>query len=113
MTARRRGEQQVRLFDQIETLLAAAPGVAPDRKPLRRRLAGAHLSAALDALQEPDRRSARRHLAQAVRIYPPAAIDPRAPAAVVGLALGRRGRHALDRLRFVVLRKSLRVHLRR
>lgn len=113
MTVRRRGEEQVRLFEHLGTLLDASPGIVSDRKPLRRRLAGAHLSAALDALQDEDRSPVRRHLAQALRISPAAAIDPRAPAALVGLALGRRGSRALDRARYLVLRKGLRVHLRR
>jgi|1185.fasta_scaffold00527_4 glycosyltransferase involved in cell wall biosynthesis len=113
MTARRRGEQQLRLLDQIDGLLAATPGVEPDRRQLRRRRAGAHLSAALDALQDPNRRAAGRHLARALRTHPPAAVDPRTAATLVGLAVGARGRRALDRLRFLVLRKGLRVHLRR
>jgi glycosyltransferase involved in cell wall biosynthesis len=113
MTERRRGRQELTLLDQIEGLLADAPHVEPDRRQLRRRRARAHLSAALDELQEPNRRSASRHLAEAVRIYPLAAIDPKVPAALVGLTLGARGRRAVDRLRYLVLRKGLRVHVRR
>jgi glycosyltransferase involved in cell wall biosynthesis len=113
MTSNRRGLQELTLLDQIDGMLAEAPYVMPDRRQLRRRRARAHLSAALDELQEPDRRSASRHLGDAVRTYPAAAIDPKMPAALVGLALGPRGRRALDRLRFLVLRKGLRVHLRR
>ena len=56
---------------------------------------------------------ASRHLGDAVRTYPPAAIDPKMPAALVGLTLGPRGRQALERVRYLVLRKGLRVHLRR
>jgi hypothetical protein len=52
-------------------------------------------------------------MGDAVRTYPPAAIDPKMPAALVGLTLGPRGRRALERLRYLVLRKGLRVHLRR
>jgi glycosyltransferase involved in cell wall biosynthesis len=113
MTVRRRGEEQIRLFEHLGTLLDGAPGIVADRRPLRRRLAGAHLSAALDALQDPDRRPVRRHLADALRISPAAALDPRLPTALLGLVLGRRGSRAVDRLRFFVLRKGLRVHLRR
>ena len=47
-------------------------------------------SAALDELQAPNRRSASRHLGDAVRTYPPAVIDPKMPAALVGLTLGPR-----------------------
>jgi hypothetical protein len=56
---------------------------------------------------------ASRHMAEALRTHPPTVIDPRMAAALVGLALGPRGRRAVDRLRFLVLRKGLRVHLRR
>jgi hypothetical protein len=113
MTAPRRGEQQVRLFEQIEALLASAPEISPDRRWLRRRTAGAHLSAALDDLQEGDRRPAGRHLRRALRTYPAVAFDPRTPLALAGFAAGRRGRQALARLRHLVLRRRLRVHLRR
>lgn len=113
MTVRRRGEEQIRLFEHLGALLDLTPGIVADRRPLRRRLAGAHLSAALDALQDPDRRPVRRHLADALRISPAAAVDPRMPTALLGLVLGRRGSRAVDRLRFFVLRKGLRVHLRR
>jgi glycosyltransferase involved in cell wall biosynthesis len=113
MTFGPRGLHELTLLDQIEGLLADAPHVEPDRRQLRRRRARAHLSAALDELQAPDRRSVSRHLGDAVRTYPPAAIDPKMPAALVGLTLGPRGRRALERLRYLVLRKGLRVHLRR
>jgi len=113
MTSNRRGLQELTLLDQIDGLLAEAPHVKPDRRQLRRRRARAHLSAALDELQAPDRSSVSRHLGDAVRTYPPAAIDPKMPAALVGLTLGARGRRALERMRYLVLRKGLRVHLRR
>ena len=113
MTSRHRGEQELRLVEQIEGLLAAAPSVQPDRKQLRRRRARAHLSAALDALEGTDRRAASAHLSRAWQTYPASALDPRTSAALAGFVLGARGRRALYRLRFVVLRKGLRVHLRR
>ena len=113
MTAWRRGRQHLRLLDQIDGLLVNAPHVEADRRHLKRRRAGAHLSTALDELQDPNRRLASRHMAEALRTHPPAVIDSRMAAALVGLALGPRGRRALDRLRFLVLRKGLRVHLRR
>jgi hypothetical protein len=113
MTAPRRGEQQVRLFQQIEALLESAPEIEPDRRWLRRRTAGAHLSAALDDLQDGDRAPAGRHLRQALRTYPAVAFDPRTPLALAGFATGRHGRRALARLRHFVLRRRLRVHLRR
>ena len=86
MTSNRRGLQELTLLDQIHGMLAEAPYVKPDRRQLRRRHARAHLSAA--------------------------AIDPM-PAALVGPTLGPSGRRALERLRYLVLRKGLRVHVRR
>jgi glycosyltransferase involved in cell wall biosynthesis len=113
MTNRKRGEDQIRLVERIRSLVAEAPGIEGDERGLRRRLARAHLSAALDALQGPDRPGARRHLQAALKEYPPSALDPRAAGVVAGFVLGRRGRRALDRARYLVLRKCLRVHLRR
>ena len=113
MTNRKRGEDQIRLVERIRTLVAEAPGVDGDDRQLRRRLAGAHLSAALDALQDPDRAAATRHLRAALKEHPASAVDPRTAGVLAGFVLGRRGRRALDRARYLVLRKGLRVHLRR
>lgn len=113
MTTGRRGEQRLRSLEQVDALLAAAPEIDVDRRWLRRRKAGAHLSAALDDLQEENRAAARRHLRAGLKTYPAVAIDPRMPAALAGLVLGRRGTRALARLRYNVLRRQLRVHIRR
>ena len=113
MTAGRRGEQRLRSLARAEALLAQAPEIEVDRRWLRRRKAGAHLSAALDDLQEGDRRAARRHVRQALETYPAVAVDSRMPAVLAGLALGRRAAPALARLRHLVLRRQLRVHIRR
>lgn len=112
MTSTRRGEQQVRLFQQIDGMLTSAPEIPVDRRWLRRRIAGAHLSAALDDLEVGNREPARRHVRQALKTYPPSAIDPRTPTALAAFALGRPGRKALRRLRYTVLRRHLRVHVR-
>jgi glycosyltransferase involved in cell wall biosynthesis len=112
MTSRKRGEDQIRLIERVRSLVEES-GIEHDGRVLRRRLAGAHLSAALDALQDPDRPTARRHLTTALRTNPPSALDPRTPAALAGFVLGRRGRRALDRARHLVLRKGVRVHVRR
>jgi glycosyltransferase involved in cell wall biosynthesis len=112
MTSKRRGEQQLRLFQQIDGMLASAPEIPVDRTWLRRRIAGAHLSAALDDLEDGNRAPARRHVRQALKTYPPSAIDPRTPTALVAFALGRYGRGALRRLRYLVLRRHIRVHVR-
>lgn len=113
MTARDRGAQQLRLLDQIEAHLAAAPHVTVDRRSLQRRRARAHLTRALDALESPEPQVARRHVALALRTYPAALFDPRIPLIAVGLVLGTRARRALRRLRFLVLWKRFDLHLRR
>ena len=113
MTAGRRGEQRLRSLEQAEAHLAAAPGIDVDRRWLRRRRAQAHLSAALDDLQEANRPAARRHIRKGLTTYPGVALDPRMPAALAGLVLGRRGVQALTRMRYAVLRRQLRVHIRR
>jgi hypothetical protein len=113
MTPTRRGVQQLRLFEQIEELLASVPEIEVDRRWLRRRVAGAHLSAALDDVQEAKRSAAAAHLRDALKTYPAVAVDPRTPAVLLGLGLGRRGRHALERARWQVLRRRLRLHVRR
>jgi len=113
MTAGRRGEQRLRSLEQADALLATAPEIEVDRRWLRRRKAGAHLSAALDDLQEANRAAARRHIRAGLTTYPAVAFDPRMPAALAGLGLGRRGIRALARMRYAVLRRQLWVHIRR
>ena len=110
---RGRGKQQFRLVEQIEGLLATAPNVQPDRRHLRRRRAGAHLSAALDALRTPTGARLAAHLARACEDVPGRDVDPRTPAALAGFVLGAVAAGRSYRLRFLVLRKGLRVHLRR
>ena len=113
MTPKRRGVQQLRLFEQVDELLATVPEIEVDRRWLRRRVAGAHLSAALDDTQDAKRSEAAAHLRDALKAYPAVAVDPRTPAVLLGFVLGRRGRRALERLRWQVLRRRLRVHVRR
>jgi hypothetical protein len=113
MTAKGRGEMQVELFNYVDGLLASSPELAPDdARWLRRRRAGAHLSAALDHLEDGERGPARADVSQALRTYPPVAVDPRTPLAFVGFVGGGPARRLIRRLRYMVLRKRLRVHLR-
>ena len=113
MTAKGRGEMQVELFNYVDGLLASSPELAPDdARWLRRRRAGAHLSAALDHLEDGERGPARADVSQALRTYPPATVDPRTPLALVGFVGGGPARRLIRRLRYMVLRKRLRVHLR-
>jgi hypothetical protein len=112
MTAKGRGEMQVALFDYVDGLLAESPELAPDERWLKRRRAGAHLSAALDHLEDGERGPARADVEQALRTYPPVAVDPRTPLALLGFVGGKPGRDLIRRARYLVLRKRLRVHLR-
>ena len=113
MTTLRRGRQRLYLHEHVDELLAGAPHIRVSPALRRRQLAEAHLIAALDAIEDSQRADAQGHLAAARRAYPLAVFDPRFPAALAALALGARGRALLGRLRFLVLRKGLRVHLRR
>jgi hypothetical protein len=101
------------MYRKIDELLATAPNVQVSPVVRHRQLATAHLISALDAVEESRRGDALRHLRAAVRAHPPSAADTRFVAALAALGLGRRGRDALGRLRFLVLRKRLRVHVRR
>jgi hypothetical protein len=112
MTAKGRGEMQVALFDYVDGLLAESPELAPDERWLKRRRAGAHLSAALDHLEDGERGPARADVEQALRTYPPVVVDPRTPLALLGFVGGKPGRDLIRRARYLVLRKRLRVHLR-
>jgi len=97
----------------VDGLLASSPELAPDdARWLRRRRAGAHLSAALDHLEDGERGPAWADVSQALRTYPPVAVDPRTPLALVGFVGGSPARRLIHRLRYMVLRKRLRVHLR-
>jgi hypothetical protein len=113
LTTRRRGNERLHMYAKIDELLATAPTIHIDPKVRHRQLGTAHLIAALDAVEDARPAGARRHLRKAVQAHPPALVDTRFLAALTALALGARGRAALARLRFLVLRKRLRVHLRR
>ena len=59
----------------------------------------AYMLAALDALEQGDRRRGRSRLASAVRAYPRSLCNPRVAAATLALLLGRRGADALAQRR--------------
>ena len=107
--ARNTGEEWLRLLDHFEELVQ---GTAPELRVTSRRRSGAHLTAALDALEDRRPRTAWRLVSSGVRAHPPSVLDPRAGAAVVGLALGPFGARALGRARRIVHRRGVRLHLR-
>jgi hypothetical protein len=59
----------------------------------------AYILAALDALEQGDRRRGRSRLASGVRAYPRSLVSPRVAGATLALLLGRRGADALAQRR--------------
>lgn len=109
-----RGQDFVRFVDHADRLLheQGAPW-RPSPVAKRRRLSRAHLFIALNALEQNDRAASRAYLRQAIQTYPPSVGDLRTWAVLGGTALGGRARSPLVRLRAVVRRRGLRIHLRR
>jgi glycosyltransferase involved in cell wall biosynthesis len=66
----------------------------------------AYIMAALDALEENDRRKCARYLADAIRVSPASLVNPRVAAGAAGLVFGRRGADALRRARDTMRRRS-------
>ena len=62
--------------------------------------------AALDALEQDNRRKSARYLGSAVRAYPPSLLNPRVSAGALGLLLGSRGARGVRRVRDTLRRRS-------
>jgi glycosyltransferase involved in cell wall biosynthesis len=107
------GQQWLGFLGHAEALVRRElPELQLDRRQLRRKRSGAHLSVALDMLDEGNRRGSLALLWQALRIYPLSASDPRFAAGLTALALGDPGRRALAHARYLVNRRRIRLHLR-
>ena len=104
------GEEWLRFLPHANAIVPER--LRMSRREMRRRRSHAFLSAALDALETGDRRSALRHVRAAIRTYSLRALDPRTPAVLIVSALGARSRRALARLRWQVHRRAVRVHFR-
>jgi len=103
----------LRLLDHFEQLVHTyQPGLQFDPKPLARKRAAVLLSAALDSVERGDRRRALGYARRAQAVYPRSALNTKTLALLASLPLGRRGRSALKKLRYRILRNSIRVHLR-
>jgi glycosyltransferase involved in cell wall biosynthesis len=100
------GEHWVRYHDfHGEWFRRDLPGVPlpPEFDQLRSR---AHIMAALDALEQGNRRKCARYLARAIRCYPASLLNHRVGVAAVGLVLGRHGSAALRRARSALHRRN-------
>jgi glycosyltransferase involved in cell wall biosynthesis len=100
----RRIEPEVRRF---------LPELAGTRRQWMRIQADWLLTNGLDALEQGERRLAIREATRAIRISPTALADLRVPVALLALALGDAGSHALRRSRTFVRRRNIGVHLLR
>jgi glycosyltransferase involved in cell wall biosynthesis len=108
------GEQWLRFLDHAEAIARRdLPVLELGQQERRRRRSGAYLTAALDAVERREPRTAFSLLVRAVGRYPPSVLDPRMPAAIGSVLLGAPGRNLLARLRRVVLRRGIRLHRRR
>ena len=104
---RNQADERLRLLDRLEELGGSDPAL---RVSARRR-AAALLSGSLDALEDRRPGEGWRLLEAAVRRHPPSALDPRAGAALVALALGPLSPPLLGRARRFAHRRGLRLHL--
>jgi glycosyltransferase involved in cell wall biosynthesis len=68
--------------------------------------AQAFVMGALDAIERGDRRQGARYLSSAIRAHPPALLNPRVPAAAIGVLLGDRGTRLLTRARGAARRRN-------
>jgi len=105
---RERGEELLAFLEHAEWLVARElPRLhVPRRRYMRgRRL----LSAGLDAAQRGEHAIAVRYARDAVRAWPPLAVNPRLALAAASMAAGRRGHRALRTLRYTARRNGLRL----
>jgi glycosyltransferase involved in cell wall biosynthesis len=115
-TARLRdiGEDMLRLHAHIEGLIEQElPGARLSERQRRRKRSAAALSAALDAVERSERRTALAHVARAIGAYPPSLADPRTLATMLTLPAPRHGPVAVAGMRRFAHKRRLRMHLLR
>jgi hypothetical protein len=102
------------LFQQhAETLIDKhLPEVQFTPRERRERRASAHLSIGLDRLRDGQPRHATRAARTAISTYPPAALDLRVPAILLAAVLGSRARSLVQRLRYGVNKRDIRLPFR-
>jgi hypothetical protein len=93
------GEHWIRYHEYYgELILRCLPTMTLPRQFSQLR-AQAYIMGALDAIERGDQRKCARYLSSAIRVYPPALLNPRVTAAAIGLVLGDRGTRLLSRAR--------------
>jgi len=105
-----RGAELLAFFEHAEQLVARElPALRiPERR--RRYVRGRRLlTAGLDAVQRGDRAIAAGYVRDAVRTWPPLALNPRLALALASTACGRRGHHVLRAVRYNARRNGLRL----
>jgi glycosyltransferase involved in cell wall biosynthesis len=108
---RRYGGSYLEITDYADELLARElPTVEIPARVRHRKRARAHLTIALDEVEDARRRSAVRHLGRAIRTHPASLFDARFAGALGGLVLGPAGPRALGKARRFVLRRGLSLH---
>ena len=100
------GERWIRYHDYYGELIGRRlPGVKLPRQFEQLR-GQAYIWAALDGIEQGDRRNSARYLTRAVRAYPPALANPRVAAAAVALVTGDRGARMMRRVRDRLRRRN-------
>ncbi len=106
------GDMHLRIVRRFDELLAEAmPGFSLPAGLRERRLAEAHLLAAIEALEADRRRVARAHIRRAARAHPAELLHARGLAALAAALGGRPAQQAVARLRAFERRARVRYHL--
>jgi glycosyltransferase involved in cell wall biosynthesis len=108
--SRRNGELWLRLVEHAEATLDNAPRELVPMRVRRRRRAAALLGVAADDAQAGDRARAFRGLRRALRTYPRAVLDPRAPFVAAAVATGPLGSKLIAGARAAKLRWDIPTH---
>jgi len=110
-SSHRYGGSYLEIIDYADEVIARGlPTVEIPTRVRHRKRARAHLTIALDEVEEGRRRSAVQHLARAIRIRPASLFDARFAGCLGALVLGRAGPRALGKARRFVLRRGLSLH---
>ena len=107
---RTRGEEMLAFLTHAERLIATElPALELAGRRRRYVRARRMVSASLDAAQQEQPRAALARLGEAVRTWPPMAVNPRVATALVGIACGTRGAHVVRTIRQKARWRGLRL----
>lgn len=105
-------EEYALLVDHMFSLVRErAPALRLSSRSQRRKLASMLLTGVLNSLERDDRAAAVRYLKRATSTDPLSILDPRAPFALLGVALGQPGRGAVTRARAFAHNRGIRLRL--